>query len=197
MIPRPERLLLATANSHKLREFERLLPGIEIVPLPLSIELPEETGSTYAENAFGKARAAAAASGVICIADDSGIEAAQLAGAPGIRSARFAGEDATDEANLGLLEREVQPGSGLEYVCVLVLVDSVTGFELSCEGRCRGVMAASRSGSRGFGYDPVFIPEALSSSATMADLTEAEKDASSHRGRAARNLLAQFDRSAG
>src|SRR5882757_11362284 len=96
-------LVLATRNDHKLRELREALPGIEIDPLPPDVELPPETGETFAENALIKARAAAAATGAPAIADDSGIESAALGGAPGVRSARFAGEDATDAENLALL----------------------------------------------------------------------------------------------
>ena len=97
------RLLLATRNAHKLREFERLLPGIELDPLPAEVDTPPETGETYADNALIKARAAAAATGRAAIADDSGIEAEALGGRPGVRTARYAGEDASDEENLAKL----------------------------------------------------------------------------------------------
>ena len=105
------RLLLATRNAHKVREFARLLGGVELDPLPDDVETPEETGDTYAENALIKARAAAAATGRAAIADDSGIEAEALGGRPGVRSARYAGEAASDGENLALLRREVPPGS--------------------------------------------------------------------------------------
>src|SRR5882757_6753347 len=100
-------LVLATRNDHKLRELREALPGIEIDPLPPEVELPPETGETFAENALGKARAAQAATGRAAIADDSGIEAHGLGGRPGVRSARYAGEDATDEQNLSQLLDEV------------------------------------------------------------------------------------------
>src|SRR6185437_608055 len=100
---RSVRLLLATRNEHKRREFARLLPGFEVDALPGEVVLPPEDGDTFEANALGKARAAAAATGRASIADDSGIEAAALGGAPGVRSARYAGEDATDEQNLAKL----------------------------------------------------------------------------------------------
>src|SRR3954453_20532349 len=100
-------LVLATRNEHKLRELREALPGIEIEPLPKGVELPPETGETFAENALGKARAAHDATGRAAIADDSGIEAHGLGGRPGVRSARYAGEDATDEENLAKLIEEV------------------------------------------------------------------------------------------
>ncbi|MFL5974027.1 MAG: non-canonical purine NTP pyrophosphatase, partial [Solirubrobacterales bacterium] len=100
-------LVLATRNDHKLRELREALPGIDIEPLPSGVELPPETGETFAENALGKARAAQAATGGIAIADDSGIAAYGLDGRPGVRSARYAAEDATDEENLTKLLDEV------------------------------------------------------------------------------------------
>src|SRR5512146_3344611 len=100
-------LVLSTRNDHKLRELREALPGIEIEPLPEEVVLPPETGETFAENAVGKARAAHAATGRTAIADDSGIEAYGLGGRPGVRSARYAGENATDEENLERLLTEV------------------------------------------------------------------------------------------
>ena len=110
------RLLLATRNEHKRREFARLLPGYEIVLLPVEVELPPEDGETFAENAFGKARAAARATGEIAIADDSGIAAAALGGAPGVGSARYAGEGASDEQKLAKLLREAPPGKSVPWM---------------------------------------------------------------------------------
>jgi XTP/dITP diphosphohydrolase len=182
------RLVLATRNEHKRREFERLLPGHEVALLPESVELPPETGATFAENALGKARAAAAALGSPAIADDSGIASAALGGAPGIRSARFAGPDATDRENLDKLRAGAPPGSTLEYVCVLAYVDPGSAVERTFEGRAAGTMAADEAGERGFGYDPVFLPDS-GDGRTMAQLEDAEKDAISHRGAAARAFL--------
>jgi len=113
------RLLLATHNEHKRREFGRLLAGHEVELLPVGVTLPPEVGETFAQNALGKARAAAQATGKVSIADDSGIEAAALGGAPGVRSARYAGEDATDTQNLEKLLGEAPDGSALEYVCAI------------------------------------------------------------------------------
>ena len=181
-------LILATRNPHKLREFQRLLRVTELEPLAEAIELPPETGETYVENALGKARTAARASGRPAIADDSGIAAAALDGRPGVRSARYAGEGASDEENLAKLIAEVPVGSGLTYICALVYVDPRSGEEHTFEGRCEGIMAPARRGERGFGYDPVFIPREESSGRTMAELSDLEKDAISHRGRALRAL---------
>jgi XTP/dITP diphosphohydrolase len=181
------RLVLSTRNPHKVREFAGLLEGIEVVPLPEQVRLPPETGATFAENALVKARAAAAATGSAAIADDSGIESAALGGSPGVRSARFAGEDATDEENLAKLLREAPAGSAVAYVCVVAYVDGAR--ERLFEGRCTGTLAAAPRGEGGFGYDPAFVPDDLRDGRTMAELAPEEKDAISHRGRAARLLL--------
>lgn len=182
-------LLLATRNAHKLREFSLLLIPHTVDPLPEDVELPPETGETFADNALAKARAAAAATGRLSIADDSGIEAAGLGGAPGVRSARFAGEDATDADNLERLLSEASEGSALRYVCSLAVVDPEGGEEVLFEGTCEGTLAAEPRGRGGFGYDPVFLPDDDHSDRTMAELSSVEKDAISHRGRAARQLL--------
>jgi XTP/dITP diphosphohydrolase len=187
-----ESVVLATRNAHKLREFTRLLApaGVVVQPLPDSVELPPETGSSFAENALPKARAAATATGGPAIADDSGIEADALGGAPGVLSARYAGEHASDAENLSKLLREAPAGSGLRYVCALAYVDPGAGREQVFFGECRGRLDSHPRGSGGFGYDPAFLPEDESSGRTMAELSEAEKDAISHRGRAARELVA-------
>ncbi len=183
------RLVLATRNAHKAREFNRLLAPHSVEPLPDDIILPPEVGDTFAENALPKARAAASATGLAVIADDSGIEAAALGGAPGVRSARFAGEDASDEENLQKLVAEAPAGTELAYVCALAYVDPVRDLEKLFEGRCTGTVAADRRGAQGFGYDPAFLPDEGDGGRTMAELEPIEKDAISHRGRAARSLL--------
>jgi XTP/dITP diphosphohydrolase len=181
------RVLLATRNDHKLREFARLLPGVTIDPLPPDAESPEETGDTYAENALIKARAAVVATGRTAIADDSGIEAEALKWRPGVRTARFAGEHATDQENLDKLHREAPAGSRARYVCVIAHV-TPDGTEHLFEGRCEGTLAPQPMGEGGFGYDPLFIADERPDR-TMAQLTDDEKDAISHRGHAARELL--------
>jgi XTP/dITP diphosphohydrolase len=183
--------VLATRNPHKVAEMRRLFEpaGITVEPVPPEVELPPEDGSTFADNALPKALTAAAATGRPSIADDSGIEATALDGGPGVRSARYAGPDATNEENLAKLEAEAPPGSRLRYVCALAYVNPETGEERVFFGDCRGRMAHDARGSGGFGYDPVFIPDATGDNRTMAELTDAEKDAISHRGHAVRALL--------
>jgi XTP/dITP diphosphohydrolase len=188
-------LIVATRNEHKLRELRELLPGVELDPLPPDVELPPEEAQEFSENALDKARAAHAATRRAAIADDSGIEAHGLGGRPGVRSARYAGEDATDEENLAKLLEEVarEDDRRVAYVCVIALVDEGEN-ESIFEGRCEGTLAAEPRGTGGFGYDPAFIPDDTGpdDGRTMAELTPAEKNAISHRGRAARALAAHL-----
>jgi XTP/dITP diphosphohydrolase len=185
------RLVLATRNDHKLRELAELMRPFELDPLPDDVTLPPETGTTFADNALCKARAAATATGRPAVADDSGIEAAALGGAPGVWSARYAGERATDEENLSKLLREV-PAEGdrrVAYVCALAYVEPGGRVDV-VHGRCEGRLAHEPRGDGGFGYDPAFVPDDLpGDDRTMAELTPEEKDAISHRGRAARALV--------
>ncbi len=187
----PRSLILATRNPHKVREVARVLEpaGVSVEGLPADVVLPPEVGETFADNALPKARAAAVACARAAIADDSGIEAAALDGAPGVRSARYAGVGATDEENLAKFERAVPPGSALRYVCALAYVDPAADIERVFFGECWGRMAPGRRGEGGFGYDPVFMPDDDPQGRTMAELTNAEKDAISHRGRALQALL--------
>ncbi len=185
-------MILATRNEHKLRELAEILPAAGLGPLPPEVELPPEDGESFAANALIKARAAREATGEEAIADDSGIEAPALGGRPGVRSARYAGPEASDEENLAKLMAEVGAAGGdrrVAYVCVIALVDA-DGVERLFEGRCTGVLAEELRGERGFGYDPAFVPDDTGpgDSRTMAELEPAEKHAISHRGRAARAL---------
>jgi XTP/dITP diphosphohydrolase len=182
-------LVLATRNPHKVREFDKLLAPHTIIRLPDEIEMPEETGATFEENATLKARAVADATGKVAIADDSGISAAGLGGRPGVRSARYAGENATDEENLAKLLREV-PDDDLRvaYVCAIAIAEP-HGRVHVVEERCEGVLDKNPRGDGGFGYDPAFVPLDRDDGRTMAELTQEEKDAISHRGRAARAFL--------
>ena len=198
--PVPFALVLASRNAHKARELETLLAPWTLEPLAAEVELPPETGETFAENAAVKALAAARATGRPALADDSGIEAAALGGAPGVRSARFAGEHATDEDNLTKLLRAVPPGGDrrVAYVCALALADPAEeGPPQLFEARCEGTLAEHPRGDGGFGYDPAFLPADLPDGRTMAELSPEEKDAISHRGRAARALAARLRQRAG
>src|SRR3954454_20515594 len=151
--------VLATRNAHKLREFQRLLPDVELEPLPDEIELPPETGDTFEANALIKARAAAEATNRPAIADDSGIEAETLGGRPGVRSARYAGEHATDGENLAKLRAEAPPGSALRYVCVVAYIEPGEAPR-TAEGTCEVPLAEEPRADGGFRYDPVFVPVA-------------------------------------
>ena len=188
------RLVLASRNAHKLRELSALLAPHEVAPLPDDVTLPPEVGETFVENALGKARAGAQLTGSVVLGEDSGIEAAALGGAPGVRSARYAGEEASDVENLGKLLREVPPegDTRVAYVCALVAVDP-GGREVCVEGRCTGRLSHAPRGEGGFGYDPAFVPDDLPGERTMAELTPAEKGSISHRGRAARALLERLE----
>ncbi|MBA3371703.1 MAG: RdgB/HAM1 family non-canonical purine NTP pyrophosphatase [Thermoleophilaceae bacterium] len=189
----PTALVLASRNAHKARELRALLAPWALEPLAPEVELPPETGETFAANAALKAVAAARASGRPAVADDSGIEAAALGGAPGVRSARFAGEDASDEDNLTKLLREIPSGGDrrVAYVCALAYADpGDDGPPRLFEARCEGTLAEHPRGQGGFGYDPAFLPAEIPDGRTMAELTAEEKDAISHRGGAARALAA-------
>jgi len=187
------RLVLATRNDHKLRELSELMRPFELEPLPEGVELPPETGTTFADNALGKARAAAVATGSPAVADDSGIEAAALGGAPGVWSARYAGEDASDEDNLAKLLREVARDGDrrVAYVCAVAYAEPGAQTRVFTE-RCDGLLAEEPRGDGGFGYDPAFVPVDRDDGRTMAELSVEEKDAISHRGRAARAFLEWF-----
>ena len=191
----PERTAIASRNAHKLRELGRICADWPTVWVtvethdPASFPDVEETAETYLENALLKAHAVASALGVPAVADDSGIEVDALGGKPGPRSARYAGEHATDEENLDRLMQALRgiPGSGrtARYRCVAALAFP-DGRELHAEGTCEGTLVPRRRGEGGFGYDPAFVPEGWEE--TMAELTDQQKDRISHRGRAFRAL---------
>jgi XTP/dITP diphosphohydrolase len=185
------KLLLATTNSGKAQEYKALLGGVpyEIVTMPeqgIYLDV-EETGATFEENARLKAETLAAASGLLSLADDSGIEVDALDGQPGVHSSRFAGEGATDEDRYRLLLEKLQgvPDGRrtARFRCVIAVAAPGGRVELY-SGECPGVITAEPRGSHGFGYDPVFfIPEL---GKTMAELSSEEKNKISHRSRAAR-----------
>jgi len=189
-----ERVVLATRNPGKARELVDLLGGLaERVGTLLdhpAVTLPPEHEDTYAANALEKARAVAAALRVPAIGDDSGLEVDALGGAPGIRSARFAGPDARDEANNALLLARLSgippAGRAARFRCALALVDE-QGREVAAEGTCEGTILEAPRGSAGFGYDPLFLPRG--ETRTFAELPRDVKDAMSHRARAAEALL--------
>jgi XTP/dITP diphosphohydrolase len=189
-------LILASGNRHKLRELRQLLPGVELEPLPEGVELPPEEGASFAEIALQKARTARGATGQGAIGDDSGIEATGLGGRPGVHSARYGGPGASDEENLAKLLREVAAAGDdrrAAYHCALALVEA-DGTEHVFEARCEGRLIEEPRGEGGFGYDPAFVPDDTDpdDQRTMSELSEAEKNRISHRGRAARKLAAHL-----
>jgi XTP/dITP diphosphohydrolase len=188
----PARIVLATRNPHKVREILRICEDWPVEWLTHEqVDWPEveESGSTYLDNALLKARSVAAATGRPALADDSGIEVDALGGQPGPRSARYAGEGASDEQNLRALLRAVAgvpgPGRTARYRAVALLADP-DGGEVHAEGACEGLLRTKPVGEGGFGYDPAFEPAGWDR--TMAELAQEEKDRISHRGRALREL---------
>ncbi|MFJ1460242.1 RdgB/HAM1 family non-canonical purine NTP pyrophosphatase [Nocardia sp. N2S4-5] len=190
------RVLVASRNAKKLDELRRILAeagieGLEIVGLNEVPPYPEapETGATFEENALAKARDGAAATGLACVADDSGLAVDALNGMPGVLSARWSGGHGDDAANNNLLLAQLSDvpdeRRGARFVSACALV--AEGREVVTVGEWPGVIRREPLGDNGFGYDPLFVPEA--ETRTSAQLTAAEKDAASHRGRALRALL--------
>ena len=192
-------ILLATRNRKKLVELERILAaslpqatvvGIDDVP---DFEEVAETEATFEGNALLKARAGALATGLLTIADDSGLCVDALNGMPGVLSARWAGGHGDDIANLELVLAQVEQvpddRRGAAFVCAAVAAWP-DGRSMAVEGRVEGRLIRSPRGSNGFGYDPVFVPHGLDQ--TTAELDELEKDAISHRGQALRALAARL-----
>ena len=179
-------LLIATSNPGKLREFRTLVPiGVEIVSLSdLNLNAPDETGATFMENAELKAQAASRSSGLVALADDSGLEVDALNGAPGVFSARYAGEPPCDARNIEKLLTELarRPDAtrSARFRCA-ISVASPQGVLARGEGRCDGRIAESPRGTNGFGYDPIFL---LEDGRTLAEHSSEEKNAISHRSRA-------------
>jgi XTP/dITP diphosphohydrolase len=189
-------LILASRNQHKLREFAEILPDAGLESLPEGIDLPPEDGLTFEANALIKARAARQATGEAVIADDSGLEVDGLGGRPGVRSARYAGEDASDSENLEKVLRDLAASgasASARYVCVLAWIDD-DGIESTVRATCEGRLIEAPRGSGGFGYDPAFVPvdTGPADPRTMAELTAEEKHSISHRGRAARAMAAEL-----
>jgi XTP/dITP diphosphohydrolase len=192
------RVVLASGNSGKLRELGSLLApfGFDLVAQStLGVETPPETGKTFAENALLKSRYAAAATKLPALADDSGIEVDALGGRPGIYSARYAGEGATDEANLRKMLDQMRDVPAQQrtarYQCVIAFVTSATDTKpILASGVWEGTLISIPRGLGGFGYDPIFVPRGLDR--TAAELDPEEKNSLSHRGQALRALVTQL-----
>ena len=191
-VPFPERLVIATRNPGKIREILEICadwPVEWVTHETAAWPDVEETGDGYLDNALLKARAAANSVGLPAVADDSGIEVDALSGGPGPRSARFAGENASDEENLRLLLERIREAPAelrtARYRCVAACAWPDNG-EVWAEETCEGVLIAEPRGTGGFGYDPMFVPAGYGN--TMAELTSAEKHRISHRGKAFRSL---------
>ncbi len=197
----PRRIVLATSNPGKIREFGRLLAPLGCGVLPQSefdVESVEESGGTFIENAILKARAASAASGLAALADDSGLAVDALGGRPGVRSARLAGDDASDEDNrralLALMEGIEEERRGASFVCVVVYLRTARDpLPIIGQGLWRGRILEAPRGTGGFGYDPIF--HVAEHGASVAELPPETKNASSHRARALAALLAQISES--
>ena len=191
-----QKIVLASGNAKKVAELQSMLGELKLTVIPqtqLMVSDAIETGTTFVENAIIKARHAATVTGLPAIADDSGISVAALDGRPGVYSARFAGEHASDQENLTLLLNELdgvpQAQRQATFWCVLVyLRHSLDHTPLICTGSWSGEITTSAQGGKGFGYDPIFwVPEA---GKTAAELTSEEKNSLSHRGKALRQLQA-------
>ena len=191
-----KKIVLATTNTHKVIEFQRILnelvSDLELVPASDFLGVPEvaETGATFAENALIKARAINDFTKLPALADDSGLVVDALNGAPGIFSARYAGLTATDAENVEKLLIEIKDISPdllfARFECAIALVDSQQNLELVVEGQMPGQVIKEVRGANGFGYDPVFVPQGLAK--TSAELSDQEKDQISHRGIALRKI---------
>lgn len=187
------KLVLGSANPAKVAEIVELLgsvPGVELVPRPLDVADVDEVGETLEQNARLKAAAIAAASGFPAVADDTGLEVDALGGAPGVRSARYAGPDGDDAANVARLLADlhgVPPEARTARFVTVAMVRWPDGREVTARGAVEGVITSEARGTAGFGYDPVFVPEG-GGGRTFAEMSAHEKHACSHRGRAFRAL---------
>ena len=188
-------LLLATKNIGKIKELAELLAGLQIRLRNLSefetIVEPEETGATFSDNAVLKAKYYASQTGLWALADDSGLEVEALGGAPGIFSARYAGESATNEEKIGKLLQDINRTNNnnrkARFVCAMAVVDEKGIVKFLSEGTCNGEIAAKPLGSGGFGYDPIFIPEGYLG--TFGELSGEIKQKISHRSRAIKKII--------
>jgi XTP/dITP diphosphohydrolase len=190
-----KRIVLASANKGKVREINQILAGLDLEVVPqteFAVPEIEETGLTFVENAILKARNAAQHTGLPAIADDSGLEVDALKGAPGIYSARYAGEGASDEQNLSkllnTLEGVPEAGRGARFQCLMVYMEhELDPTPIICQGTWEGRITEAPQGESGFGYDPVFYVPAHG--CTAAELSAEEKNRLSHRGQALQLLL--------
>jgi len=189
-----KRIVLATRNQGKVRELQAMLSGLGVEVLGLDRfpdigEIPE-TGDTFEENARIKARAVSAATGLVSLADDSGLAVDALGGEPGVRSARYSGEGATDASNnaklLAALAQVADASRGCRFVSAVV-ASAPDGRELLFRGEWPGLVTRTAKGEGGFGYDPLFLDQELG--LTAAEMTAGQKNARSHRGRAMRAML--------
>ncbi|MEP1554156.1 MAG: XTP/dITP diphosphatase [Paraglaciecola sp.] len=196
-------VVLATGNQGKVKELAKMLSGLNITVLPQSefaVSDVAETGTTFVENAIIKARHAAKVTGLPAIADDSGLAVDALGGAPGVYSARYSGDNATDQSNiLKLLEAMADVPANkrqAKFLCVLVFMrhaDDPT--PIICQGEWSGHITTEQGGKNGFGYDPIFWVQ--EQNCTSAKLTPEQKNALSHRGKALKQLLAQLQQKIG
>lgn len=188
-------LLIATNNAGKIRELSGLFSGMPVTLRALA-EFPDiieadETGSTFLENAILKAKSYAAQTGLMTLADDSGLEVNALDGAPGIYSARFVGEDTGFDVKiehlLNLLAESERRERSARFVCSMAVADIYGGIKFTAEGLCDGMIAFSPRGNDGFGYDPIFVPDGFDM--TFGELPEAVKQQISHRARACQEIM--------
>lgn len=195
------KLLVATGNKGKIKELENFLSGVNIQIKGLSdfenISQVRETGKTFAENSALKAKSYAAQTGLWALADDSGLEVDYLNGAPGVFSARFAGENATDQENIEKLLAELseitkEKNRRARFVCLMTIADEKGEVKFNARGVCEGRIAVNPSGTNGFGYDPVFIPEGFEQ--TFGELSADFKKKLSHRAQAMEKIIEYLSR---
>ena len=190
-------IILASQNAGKLKEFNELAKGsgLEFIPIPGDYIFPEETGSTFLENAFIKANYFFSLTGIPSIGDDSGLEVDILNGRPGVHSSRYS-KQGTDKSNLDKLLMELESvqdkDRSARFKCCLVLIQNNKADPISSEGVIEGKISKEKKGNKGFGYDPVFIPKG--SLLHMAEIEESEKNLISHRAKAFRSLIKKLPR---
>lgn len=195
---RQPEILIATRNAGKIKELEELLAAMPFRLRGLNsfsnVFNPEETGVTFAENAVLKAKSYALQTKLLSIADDSGLQVEALNGAPGVFSARYAGENAGDQERIEKLLQELSNNQKrrARFVCVMAVADEKGDVKFIEEGVCSGTIALSARGAHGFGYDPIFIPDGFSE--TFGELSSDIKQQISHRGRAAGKIIQQLRR---